>query len=291
MEAGGIRTNDKQQKGSLERMQKDGFQTKGYIKLYRDISDNPLWLLEPFTKAQAWVDLILLANYKNGIIVVKNGTIVNILRGQCGYSVKALSARWKWSHGKVERFIKYLKNEKMINQNIVENHSIITILKYEDYQTSEQTVEQIGEQIDPQTVKQANEQTVEQTTTNNKDNKVNKDNKEKKTNFVAKSFFQKLIAEDEEAKKYISFADSFIKFLQYKTDIKKQYKTEDSVKNAFLKFARLANNDVNYASALVDNAIARGWQSIYDLPKEDKIAFKKAQKQNQQEQDENYGGF
>lgn len=275
----------------------NGFQTKGYIKLYRNIFDNPLWLAEPLTKAQAWVDLILLANYKDGIIIVKNGTIVNVLRGQCGYSIKALSARWKWSHGKVERFIKYLKNEKMINQKITENHSIITILKYEDYQSSEQTVEQIGqqtgEQIDPQIVNQTSEQTVEQTTTNNKDNKVKKDNKvnKEKKNFIAKSFFQKLIAEDEEIKKYSSLKDLFIEFLEYKTQIKKQFKTENSVRNAFLDFVRLSNNDVNLGRLLVDNSIARGWQSIYDLSAEQRRAYNAEKQKNHQIQDENYGSF
>ena len=153
MEAGRIRTNGKQQKGSLERMQKDGFQTKGYIKLYRDISDNPLWLLEPFTKAQAWVDLLLLANYKQGLIVVKNGSLVAIKRGECGYSMKALSERWKWSRKKVAHFIKFLKNAEMIQQKIVENHSIITILNYEYYQGEQQT----EQQSDPQN-EQQNEQ-------------------------------------------------------------------------------------------------------------------------------------
>lgn len=46
---------------------------EGWIKLHRKLSDNPLWTCEPFTKGQAWVDLILLANheynyfYKRGI--------------------------------------------------------------------------------------------------------------------------------------------------------------------------------------------------------------------------------
>jgi len=114
------------------------------------------------------------------------------------------------------------------------------------------------------------------------DKEINKEEKkEKKKNFVAKSFFQKLIAEDEEAKKYTIFSDSFMRFLQYKTDIKKQYKTGDSVKNAFLKFARMSENNVELANALVDNTIARGWQSIYPLSKEDKIEFQKTQNQNQ----------
>ena len=111
--------------------------------------------------------------------------------------------------------------------------------------------------------------------------------KEKKKNFVAKSFFQKLIASDEEIKKYNFLSDSFMRFLQYKTDIKKQFKTEDSVRSAFLKFVRLSNNNVEYAEALVENTIARGWQTIYDLPKEDKNAFleNQTQKENQEVSD------
>lgn len=112
-------------------------------------------------------------------------------------------------------------------------------------------------------------------------NSIKKEEKEKKTNFVAKSFFQKLFTYDEDIKKYSSFKDLFIEFLEYKTAIKKQYKTEKSVRNAFLDFVRLSQNDENYARALVDNAIARGWQSIYDLSAEQKKAFKKAQNENQ----------
>ena len=120
------------------------------------------------------------------------------------------------------------------------------------------------------------------------DKEINKEEKkEKKKNFVAKSFFQKLIASDEEIKKYNFLSDSFMRFLQYKTDIKKQFKTEDSVRSAFLKFVRLSNNNVEYAEALVENTIARGWQTIYDLPKEDKNAFLKnqTQKENQEVSD------
>lgn len=108
-----------------------------------------------------------------------------------------------------------------------------------------------------------------------------KEEEKKRKNFVAKSFFQKLFTYDEEIKKYSSFKDLFIEFLEYKTAIKKQYKTEKSVRNAFMDFVRLSNNDINYARALVDNTIARGWQSIYDLPAEQKKAFNNAKNQNQ----------
>lgn len=111
------------------------------------------------------------------------------------------------------------------------------------------------------------------------DKEINKE--EKKKNFVAKSFFQKLIAEDEDLKEYSYLKDLFIEFLEYKTAIKKQFKTEKSVRNAFIDFIRLSGGDEKYARALVDNTIARGWQGIYDLSVEQKKAFKNTQNQNQ----------
>lgn len=110
---------------------------------------------------------------------------------------------------------------------------------------------------------------------------LEKEEEKKKKNFVAKSFFQKLFTCDEEIKKYSSFKDLFIEFLEYKTAIKKQYKTEKGVRNAFLDFVRLSGGDINYARALVDNTIARGWQNIFDLSAEQKKAFKKTQSENQ----------
>ena len=36
----------------------------GYIKLHRSLMDNPLWTEKPFSRGQAWVDLLMLANRK-----------------------------------------------------------------------------------------------------------------------------------------------------------------------------------------------------------------------------------
>ena len=38
---------------------------EGWIKLHRSISDNDLWTSEPFSRGQAFVDLILLASHKD----------------------------------------------------------------------------------------------------------------------------------------------------------------------------------------------------------------------------------
>lgn len=121
---------------------------EGYIKLYRGIEDNPLWTQEPFTKSQAWIDLLLLTNHKTGYIRLRNGEMVEIQRGQCGWSMETLAKRWQWSRGKVKRFFGYLKTQKMIQQTDILNATVINILNYERFQNDTTNGQQIVQQTD-----------------------------------------------------------------------------------------------------------------------------------------------
>lgn len=115
---------------------------QGFILIHRTLFENPLLNTKPFCKGYAWVVLLGLANHKAGYIKVKNGTLVKVQRGECGHSEKALADLFGWSRGKLRRFLEQLKNEKMIQQKIVENHSIIKILNYIPYQTIQQNKKQ-----------------------------------------------------------------------------------------------------------------------------------------------------
>ncbi|MBN1830006.1 MAG: hypothetical protein JW884_12815 [Deltaproteobacteria bacterium] len=132
----------------------------GWIKLHRSVMDTPEWLAEPFTRAQAWVDLLLLANHKTGFIR-RRGILVTVGRGQVGYSVDSLAARWKWSKCKALRFFSDLKiggritrqtsanpeldrhsvdNQSRIEKTIPKKSSVtslITIINYERYQSGD----------------------------------------------------------------------------------------------------------------------------------------------------------
>lgn len=134
---------------------------EGYIKLYRSLLENPLYNIKPYSKGQAWITILLLTNHSASFINVKNGTLVKVEKGQCGYSEKALADLFGWSRGKLRRFLEQLKKEKMIQQKIVENHSIITVLNYKHYQ--------IEQQKRSKTV----QQTVQQTDTNNNEKNIN----------------------------------------------------------------------------------------------------------------------
>lgn len=112
----------------------------GWIKLFRQLSDNEIWLSEKFTDGQAWVDLLLLANHKKGFIKVR-GIRIDIQPGQCGYSILTLAKRWKWSRGKVIRFIDFLEKNSMIETIQQKNKvsTIISIVNYSIFQSSSTT--------------------------------------------------------------------------------------------------------------------------------------------------------
>ena len=144
---------------------------QGWLKLYRQLAENPIWLIKPFSEGQAWVDLLMITTFDSGFIKTKNGTIIKLNRGQCGFSQLTLSERWGWSRGKVNRYLKLLENEKMIQQKIVANTTIINILNYDNFQND--TINNtINDTINGQ-------QTIQQTDTIKNDNNEKNDKNDK----------------------------------------------------------------------------------------------------------------
>lgn len=109
---------------------------RGWIKLWRKISDNDLWLSEPFTRGQAWLDLLILANHKPGFFYCR-GIKVLVERGQVGISEPALAERWQWSRGKVRRFLSELDTVQQIVQQKNNVTGLITITNYTSYQSDD----------------------------------------------------------------------------------------------------------------------------------------------------------
>lgn len=112
-----------------------------WIKLNRDLINNELWLSHPFTRGQAWVDMLMIASHIDSSIAIR-GIKILIKRGQIGWSVARLAHRWKWSRAKVDRFFEYLENEQQIGQQKNNVSSVVTILNYEKYQANEHQNEQ-----------------------------------------------------------------------------------------------------------------------------------------------------
>ena len=212
---------------------------RGWIKIYRKIQDNPLWNEKPFSRGQAWVDLILLANHKDGYIR-KRGVKVDIKKGQLGWSIKGIADRWGWSQGKVKRFLKELKNEEQIEEQNNSLTSLITITNYLNHQSSR---EQNGEQTESRR-RADGEQT--ETNKNVKKEKNVKNDKNK---------------------------DIWILPEGIKSDVWQEYEDHrKATKKPLTDAARTKNanillNNLSDQQEIVDTAIKSGWAGLFPLKK------------------------
>lgn len=102
-----------------------------FFAVARKYLEDPEWLAEPFTKAQAWLDIIGRASFADGDVT---------RRGELLISERGLAKRWKWPESKVRRFLQKLENDGRITRSINRSNnrsgkrSIITVEKYELYQ-------------------------------------------------------------------------------------------------------------------------------------------------------------
>lgn len=109
---------------------------KGYLKFYRSMLDHQIWLSEPFTKGQAFWDIVAMANYAESELLFGN-TIIQVDRGQLFTSDTKLSERWQWSRNKVRRYLQLLEQMKMCKSERTIFGTLITVENYSVYQYNE----------------------------------------------------------------------------------------------------------------------------------------------------------
>lgn len=109
---------------------------KGFIALYRELSDHWLWDDTPFARGQAWVDLLLMANHKDNKTIF-NGNPIEVKRGQMITSIQKLCTRWGWSNSKVNKFLETLEKERMLTRKSDAKKTVITIDNYAFWQSTE----------------------------------------------------------------------------------------------------------------------------------------------------------
>lgn len=153
----------------------------GWISLYRSIQNH--WLFEEnrkFSKFEAWIDILLIVNYKDKKIMINN-ELINVKRGQKVTSLRKLAERWNWSITKVDHFLKVLEEECMIEVKKDTKKTVISVVNYNIYQSN--GFEKINENDNDKTEKRIqNISKVKQKETNNNINKIYKENKVNKEN-------------------------------------------------------------------------------------------------------------
>lgn len=106
---------------------------KGWVRLNRSIMDNWLWKEKPFSKACAWIDLLLSANHEDKKVLF-DGNLVTVKRGQQLTSIRKLSERWGWNRRTTRKFLLMLENDGMVHVECTTRCTTVTLINYGKYQ-------------------------------------------------------------------------------------------------------------------------------------------------------------
>ena len=233
---------------------------KGWIKIYRKLSDNPIWKAEPFTRGQAWIDLILLANHKDSYFFLRDHKIF-VKRGQVGWSQKKLSSRWKWSRTKIKNFLKMLEIEQQLTVKKSHSTSIITILNYHKYQEKEQQeCNRKATEKQQKSNRSATEKQQEDTNKNDKNDKNDKKNiyRPKKKEDPYKQKVKDILNTYSN-----NLIDCYNEFLKMRIKIKKPM-TDYAKYRLLKKLDTMVDNDTDKI-VILTQSIEKSWSDIYPV--------------------------
>lgn len=107
----------------------------GWLKFHRKLADH--WCASDPNFFAVWFRLLAEANYEDKISLI-NGSTINVKRGHLIYGREAFSKRSGVSVSKLRRIMKVLAKEHMIDQQITNKYSIVSITNYDKYQSLDQ---------------------------------------------------------------------------------------------------------------------------------------------------------
>lgn len=211
---------------------------QGWIKLYRKIMDNKMWQEKPFSRGQAWIDLLLMANHDDNTFLF-DGRFIDLEKGSFITSEHKLMERWGWSKSKVRLFLNELQKQQMIVKNSDQKKTTITICNYSVYQDSETTERPLKDHSK---------------TTERPLKDPNKNDKECTKN-EKKDIYSELPTELHEPLK---------RFLEHRKKLKKPM-TDYAIELMLKKLIKLSGGDVRVSKNILEQSIERGWAGIFEI--------------------------
>lgn len=224
----------------------------GWLKLYRDIIDKPIWKNSTPEQKTILITLLCMVNHdeetwewKGKKYVCKAGQKITSLPKIAQEAGKGISLQ------NVRTALERFKKLEFLTDESTNESRLITIINWDLYQTGDTKVtdELTGDQ-----------QMGNRRVTSNKNNKNNK-NKEIINN---KSLFQNLVDLYTSNKE---LSDTIVEFMNHRKNIKKPIKTEYALKLILNKLDKFTQDD-SVKIEILNQSIANGWQGIFELKKD-----------------------
>lgn len=208
--------------------------TEGYIILPRALIDDD-YLEQKFTRAQALIDLYMLAAYKERTFYIR-GNKVTVQRGQVAMGVRSLAERWQWSKNTVTRYLKELEKRGKIG---TQKSSVINVITL-NYYGIDGT--QNGTQNGTPYINILLKENI-------------KENKKRKS---------------DELPGYVSpdFAPIMKEWLEYKKERGQAYKAR-GLKACYTKLLTLSGSDPTRARAIVEQSMSNNYSGLFQLKIQD----------------------
>lgn len=251
----------------------------GWISIHRKIRECVIWDSdEPFTRRDAWIDLLLLANHRDKETIF-DGEKITIRRGQYLTSVRKLAQEWHWGKDKTLKYLKLLEECEMITRDADSRRTLITIVNYCLYQDKSDDVADSNKDSE-QTVNRHSSAT--NNNINNDNNKKEKINKKEKPDILFERLSQEYLFSDR-------IIESLREWFEYKTERKDTF-VVSGMKKALTQIQSKINSfGEDYVIEVVNNSMAHSWQGLtWDSVKPSDIKSKPTYKTIPKEQWDSY---
>lgn len=222
--------------------------SKSFVPLYRSLQAHWLWQEKPFSKGQAWIDLLMSANHTDKKQMLR-GKVVTCKRGDVNLSMLELSKKWGWDRSKVKRFLETLEADGMVTVNATTQRTTITIENYSTYNYQSATTATTEPTTDTATDAQ---QTQQRTHITKKEKKEKNEKKEKKS-----------------IESVLSLAPpEMVPALQDFVEMRKAIKapmTPRALELLISKLNTLSGQSTQTSIAILHQSIENGWKGVYEL--------------------------
>ena len=106
----------------------------GWIKLKRTIFDH--WIASDNDYLSVWIRMLSEANFEDKTKLF-NGSLITVKRGQIVFGLQAWSEKTGVQISKLRRLISMLESDSMINRQVFNKYSLISIVNYELHQSDD----------------------------------------------------------------------------------------------------------------------------------------------------------
>lgn len=173
-------------------------------------------------------------------------------------SIVKLADRWGWSRNKVVRYLDMLESEQMLNTKRTPKGTLVTIVKYDDYQIGDMSNETPYETANEATYETPNG-TSDGTTDDTADETQNKNIKNDKNDKKVRKGPVVYYPNDE------LLNNAFKEFVTMRNKIKKPLATKQALTRMMNKIEKLSGGDNDLAIKILNQSTDHCWQDVYEL--------------------------